>query len=563
VSDASSLTSSQRKALRRDARAAFLLDRVTEDIRAGERPTDVEREDLDRRLLAAVDALGPEWKEALASTASENTLISKSLRRLRNATNPTEIVTAEHRAALALVWPTVRTAWRAQNAELLAARAILWREASNGDLMASEPDAEHRLEQSVREMLPLARQAVRVPPVEELSSLGERDGIFALDADFGSFVLGLPFQNARSIAEEFKAARRNLRTDGEPPWKDWADPIVLPRVLARVLWKILVRPALDGRSTEMPPVVAFQVAHELTDTCWAPGRQLTLFDNRAILKSASAEELAEVPIIDPEDFELMQRGVERLRSLTGQRVIRHLARSAYEINLANPGQADVIIEGGFSGFAELLGEHSKRAPEFVRDVLRAGQEFRRRWLNGSELAGLWMYRNTIHETRGRRAELVITVGTVLRPYYTLRHLPKDQRFGVPVLPMPPFCGRERDWAGQAVFQFLLEAELVARRMDLATDGGALLLAADFERLAARAGMPAGSWRKVIARWTQDGDDGPAMLELVAKDRYVIADRAPYKAAREWLLEGARRSLQGRQRGERRAAQRRHPHPPKA
>lgn len=554
MSDLSSIPSNVRRSLRRDARAAFLLERITQ-MTPGERPTDAEREDIDRRLVQAVDKLliDPSWNDRLLATYSP--LVEGELARAREASDTTDAVKAEHRLALAVVWPAVHESWRLDNAERLAARSTLRREQAKGDSAAGDPDAERKLEESLREMLPLARDAVRIPPSTELPKLGDRDGLYTLDADFVQFVTTLPFRDARKIAEQFKASRQNLRTDGEEAWRDWQDPLVLPRTLARVLWRSLVKPAIEGKTARLPAVLAFPVAQELTAACWAPGRQLALFDDRAVLKSADDEDLAEIPIIDSADFEVMQRGVERLRSLTGQRVIRYLAKAVYELNLVNPGAADVVVEGGFSGFADLLGEKSKKAPEVVRDVLRAGHKFQRKWLNGNEVAGLWLMQN-VAEYHGRRAQLIITVGPVLRPYYGLRHLPKDHRFGVPVLPLPPFCGRERDWASQAVFQFLLTAEMVVRRMELATEGGALLLPTDLEHIADRAGMPKGSWRAVIDRWLHDGSDGDAMLEQVAPNRYVIADRDPYKAAREWLLEGARRSLSGRQRGERRAAMRR-------
>ena len=458
------------------------------------------------------------------------------------------------RMGFAFHWPAVLREWLTANAERLAARAALLSAANqekNPDALAAEAVAEGRLEQAVRELMPSATKAVRVPPREGLEALGPRNSMFALDAALADFIGGLPHVGSKEAAAAWRGKWRNdwsqARTPGEPAcWERWADPLRIPRVLARVLWTLKVRPELDRERSEIP-ILALPVVRELAESHWAPNRQLVLFDGRAVLRKDGVE-LAEVPLLDPADFEAMQRGAERLRSVTGQRVIRHLAREAYGLHKATPGRADVVIEGGFSGLAEALGERSKKAPETVRDVLRAGQEFKRRWANGSEVGGLWLYRNEVSEARGRRALLVVTVGTVLRPYFALSHLPAGERFGVPVLPMPPFVGeRKNDWAGQAVFQFLLEAELVARRLELVREGGARLTPADFERLAAKAGLPSGSWRKVIDRWTQDGNDGPAMLERVGTERFTLADREPYKAAREWLLQGGRISAAGRQR----------------
>lgn len=523
-------------------------------------------------LLADRDLRDPKGnKEELRAAASSNPLVREALDAYEKwQTNPKWVVRAAEgkteaiepgpgrqndltwRMGFAWHWPEVLRGWLTPQAEKLAARAALLSAANqekNPDALAAEPAAEGRLEQAVRELMPSATKAVRVPPREGLEALGGKS-MFALDAALADFIAGLTLNGAREAAndwrEKWRADWSQARTPGEPAcWERWADPLRIPRVLARVLWTLKVRPELDRERSEIP-ILALAVVRDLAESHWAPNRQLVLFDGRTVLRKDGVE-LAEVPLLDPGDFEAMQRGAERLRSVTGQRVIRHLAREAYELHKATPGRADVVIEGGFSGLAEALGERSKKAPETVRDVLRAGQEFKRRWANGSEVGGLWLYRNEVSEARGRRALLVVTVGTVLRPYFALSHLPAGERFGVPVLPMPSFVGRERDWAGQAVFQFLLEAELVARRLELVRDGGAKLTPADFERLAAKAGLPSGSWRKVIDRWTQDGNDGPAMLERVGTERFALADREPYKAAREWLLQGGRISAEGRQR----------------
>jgi hypothetical protein len=458
-------------------------------------------------------------------------------------------------------WPEVRHAWELDNAPRLgAARAL------TGPLKtqshADTPEALARLREAVEDELEREdfRKAVGWPwPLHHAEE--EAEGMAAPlarllvylrarfcpreDSPASAWLKTLERQGREGLAE--------WRTQGclegvppqESPWQKLT-PSLAASLVAQVLWFDRVAAEIE-RSRPEVTVLPLSVVRDLAETHWAPHRQLVLLDGRAVLRKDGAE-LAEVPLLDPTDFEVIQRGVERLRSVTGQRVIRHLAREAYRLHKATPGRADVAVEGGFSGLAEAIGERSKKAAETVRDVLRAGQDFKRRWANGDELGGLWTYHNMVSEARGRRALLVVTVGTVLRPYFAMSKLPAGERFGVPVLPMPPFVGeRKNDWAGQAVFQFLLEAELVARRLELVEHGGVRLTTADFERLAAKAGLPHGSWRKVLDRWTQDGNDGPAMLERVGTDRFNLSNREPYKAAREWLLRGGQISAAGRQR----------------
>jgi hypothetical protein len=97
---------------------------------------------------------------------------------------------------------------------------------------------------------------------------------------------------------------------------------------------------------------------------------------------------------------------------------------------------------------------------------------------------------------------------------------------------------------------VLEGKLVERRLELIEEGGVKLTSTDFDRLAQQAGLPLGSWRKVIDRWTQDGTDGPAMLERVGPERFNLADREPYRAARNYLMQGGRITADGRKRAQR-------------
>jgi hypothetical protein len=546
------------------AHRAAALDFAREQIQGqGLTPAEVEAvagllADLDLQPVAAAAPTAPDngstfqAKEALRKWSEDLDAASKSGDRVRLEALGKQQDRLTWWVGFSACWPRAWAQWLEANAPRLAARVVLQdfakADGENSDL-ADDPHAEGRLEQAVRERLPEAAKAVAVP--ENLEDLGERDGMYALYARFADYVSALPYDNAKRWADEQRGEwkgrwRQQALPEAKSDWERWRDPLTLPRLLARALWPLRVRPQLRS---SIPAVWAVGVVNDLAESHWANGRQLVMLEGKMALRKNGVD-ILEVPIIDPADFEAMQRGAERLGSVTGQRTIRFLARRACELHNETPGRADVVIEGGFSGLAELLGERSKKAPEAVRDVLRAGQAFARRWANGSEIAGLWTYRNEVAEARGRRALLVVTVGTVLRPYYALEHLPPGKRFGVPVLPMPPFVGRQRGWAAQAVFQMVLEGKLVERRLELIEEGGVKLTSTDFDRLAQQAGLPLGSWRKVIDRWTQDGTDGPAMLERVGPERFNLADREPYRAARNYLMQGGRITADGRKRAQR-------------
>lgn len=457
---------------------------------------------------------------------------------------------------LALEWPAIRVQWRQDHAAHLAARRYLERAArEKDDALAKEEASATRLEHAIQEALDHAREALRLPWngtwVER-----ERDGMAEPDALLAEYAR-TRWPDLESVREFREKAQKRLTRYRTSPEMDLGDGLRPPSpwnqdtrdaagALARILWNGKVRQAIEHEHAN-PLVLPVTLVHELAETYWAVGRQLELIDGRAVLKK-DGEEVAEVALLDPADFDAMQRGAERLRSVTGQRLVRYIASEAYKLHRLSPGRNELVVEGGFSGLAEALGERSKKAAEVVRDVLRAGVRYERQWAGAREFSGLWTYMFEAQEAKNRRSILTITVGRALRPYVALSNLKPGERFGVPVLPMPPFVGNRRnEWAAQAAFQFLLETALVERRMELLEYGGALLEQKDFEVLAARAGLYPGSWRKVLDRWTQDGDDGDAMLERIGENRYNLSNRAPYQAARAWILGGAKVSAAGRER----------------
>ena len=157
----------------------------------------------------------------------------------------------EQGISMAEAWRVAAREWLTPNAERLAARAALHSAANqekNPDALAAEPAAEGRLEQAVRELMPSATKAVRVPLREGLEALGGMS-MFALDAALADFIEGLTLNGAREAANDWREKWRfdwsQPRTPGEPArWERWADPLRLPRVLARTLWALKVRPEL-------------------------------------------------------------------------------------------------------------------------------------------------------------------------------------------------------------------------------------------------------------------------------------------------------------------------------
>ena len=105
---------------------------------------------------------------------------------------------------------------------------------------------------------------------------------------------------------------------------------------------------------------------------------------------------------------------------------------------------------------------------------------------------------------------------------------------------------------QASFQLAVLGEMRRRAMELIEHGGVRLADQDLAQLAANVGLASGLVARVIARWMQDGNDGPAFLARVdgEADRFTLGDA--YASALELLREGGHREKKGAASGRRAA-----------
>jgi hypothetical protein len=249
--------------------------------------------------------------------------------------------------------------------------------------------------------------------------------------------------------------------------------------------------------------------------------------------------------------EAVRRGVALFGSVTGHRVIRHQIKAGHEQVLSgNPDPRVIVIEGGWSGYAERLGVAGKKAAEQVRDVVEAEHACEIPLPDGSY--GTLLSREIRPGFRGRPALLRLILGTALLPHYTndLRRLMGARaktREGamalrlVPVLDLPPFVGgRSNEHGPQATLSMDVVKLIRDRARELVEDGGVLLDATAFARMAESVGVPLAMAAAVLDRWTRDGDDGPALLKRVGPDRYTLGDA--HAAARAFLEESGRTSL---------------------
>ena len=415
--------------------------------------------------------------------------------------------------------------------------------------------------------------------LSELLDPKENEGMFCVDARAARFLAELQkdgegSQEASRYLRETAQARwserkkENLPASHASLWlglynpdleKEDLPPLGIALLLGRALWRDKVK-ALVASLRQNPPALAYPISRRVEQLCFEPGREVRLTqekEHEAELVDADGYVLAKIPTL-PAELGVMQKDFKQLASLTGHRVLRWLATEGHrQVLLEKPIPHHIEVVGGLTTFAEKIGATSHVAKEEVLQVLRAGQSFRCTW-PGGELGGLWGYGLKDKTGPGKPARLRVELMSVLMPYYAKFHLGKDEQHLVPIVSLPPFVGRFNDHALQAAFQFRLMAVLVEHRKELLPRGGALLLPHDLEQLALAVGLPPDLLPRVLDRWTQDGQEsqegGERFLDRIEKDRYMLANTEPYEEAREFLLEGSRRALAGKE-GATRALQR--------
>lgn len=488
--------------------------------------------------------------------------------------------------ALAL-WPEVRDAWRTANAEALAARYTLAEE--DGGARRSDRQTEGVLRLAVEEQV---RRFVETAPGEELAPFrlllrepdaatveeSRRRGIFLWDERVARALERLGAEGSPLRREGVEAAKEgrskwradwlNYETEPIPglerspaPWRlRWRSSLPFSRLLALVLWRGEVRERLE-RDARNPPALSLAVVNSMGRAFYEKDRQISFLaptdgTGSVVIVGADGEELARTAVLAASELEDLQRGASKLRSYTGHLAIRGFVERGWAQARAGSANASILgWEGGLSACAHDLGAKSKKAADELRDILQAGQAFRREWAGG-EVGGLWTYSNQ-RQAPGRRAYLEVRLGRPLMPGHVHSLGPRDRTL-VPLPPMPPHVAAERTWAPQAAFQLALVRGMVDKRTELVKAGGARFTPEELARMARAVGLAPDLIPLVLDRWTHDGTDGLACLERVGRDRYHLPDNADYRDARAFLEAGGLRSLKARQDGEKSASARSNP-----
>lgn len=331
-------------------------------------------------------------------------------------------------------------------------------------------------------------------------------------------------------------------------------------VFARTLWTNTVEPRLN-RERAKPRALVFPVLKEAIDA-HTPGGQLQHHQGSNILVNHRGELVAPLKRIEPLKVptlelsvlpQILRKGSKLLGTLNAYRLL-HL-----EVSLGHQRALDDIkdfralrFEGGWGAVAEAAGiEGNSRAISEVHAIIAAQAHLC--WVSPDGTYGNLLSYEVRPARRNQRGRVSLILGDSLLPdfifsegFFGNGRKARESRRLVPMLPLPPLVGRDKDKGAQVNLQLRILAEMRQRAGELYQEGGILLSPHQLEEFAKDAALPLATLNKVIERWTKDGDDGPALLELIEDHRYTLGKT--HQTAKDFITQAGEEEIKGREAG---------------
>ncbi len=250
-------------------------------------------------------------------------------------------------------------------------------------------------------------------------------------------------------------------------------------------------------------------------------------------------------------LDALRSSVDLLRTLPAHRLVRFLVLGAHDQYLAEERDFRTLrVQGGWKGLAEVLGcGSSKSAVEQVQQILQCLAHLRLTAPDG--LSGNLLAYVARPARGGLPPTTAITVGDLLLPGAVLgidkRTLKgREARQLVPVPPLPPFYGRQRDWGAQANLQLLFMRELQGRTEELTALHGATIPRNKWLELGDEAGVSHRTIADVVETWVKGNDNNAPFLRRLDSQSYTLADG--HARMLDFLVAGALRRQGGRSGG---------------
>lgn len=226
-----------------------------------------------------------------------------------------------------------------------------------------------------------------------------------------------------------------------------------------------------------------------------------------------------IPTIPTDAINATLKGFSRMNSVEAHKTWRYLPRIAF--NQAAAGESDyrVIRRESFRDIASELNIKGESGIQNMTAAFHAMAHFDFKMPNFS---GNLIVLRRFKSARTHRLDGVeITVGTSLLPYRACEDFKSgESNLMIPVLPDPPVVKSNQYHAGQYLLQMLVMGEFVRQSVDFAKHGHITIMQEMWQQMAEECNVfPI--LNIILDRWTQDGHDGPKLLQKLDRNLYKL------------------------------------------
>lgn len=330
-----------------------------------------------------------------------------------------------------------------------------------------------------------------------------------------------------------RETRERAHEDGR--WKLWSDP-TLPVGLVNLaggLWCAIVAERWQ-RAVKTPAAVVHGIASPLVHL--TTGARLAESPTGSLeVRGAAGQRLAaifprnDVPTVHPE---VMRRGHARFGSVAGKRIFRLFAHEAHGAEIRGALRPEsLVIAGGLSGLALMLGEDPAKATGDLRALLDFGRALDLSF-DGLEVNGLWTWNMTQANAPGKRRELEVNLNPrvflsgaaeTLKATGDTRQA-RRARLLVPVLRSePPYRVPKRSEWGQAWAAADVALLRIVEHKTALANGGVRFDAAIWRELVESVGLDRSRGAGVRSLLLEGDGLNPPLLIDTGGDRFDLAD----------------------------------------
>lgn len=453
------------------------------------------------------------------------------------------------------VWSLIWKDYQLKNALELSSRIVLSKEKQNPDLV-KHPQAQKILLAELEIALDRVFKQFTLPSkIKEIDSLAEisEDNVFILDikaADNLEILKSLYQGNyANDMIIFLRKAHKQF--DINQRATSWKQPLFFYKIVAAIVWNDWGKKRVDLLFRKPPalPLLAY-------DNIRKPMKAGTRYDkinnvlmdiNGNPITNIGREIALDVPSIELQTIQniLAKGNINTMSSINAHRLLRwEITMGTKQFIDGNPDARAIRVEGGFGELSKLIGAGSnEKSIKQVKEVViwQAHSLF----ANTEGLKGNMLSYSLSPGGYRKKAYLTLILGDMMLPHFIFELLgiaksKREQRKLIPIVDMPPLIGRSNEQGSQANFQMELMVKFRKHAQEFAEFGCVKIEPYEFKDLAKESGMTPSILKKVLDRWTKDGDDTPAFLKDCSEDRYALGDH--HQVAQNFIIEGGKKEL---------------------